>query len=69
MGKQFTVVGLGEVLWDLFPEGPQFGGAPANFACHAAMLGADALVVSQVGDDPRGRRSPRCADTASRPGT
>lgn len=29
----FMVVGLGEALWDLFPEGPQFGGAPANFAC------------------------------------
>ena len=53
----FTVVGLGEVLWDLFPEGPQFGGAPANFACHAAMLGADASVVSRVGDDELGERA------------
>lgn len=53
----FTVVGLGEVLWDLFPDGPQFGGAPANFACHAAMLGADAYVVSRVGDDELGERA------------
>jgi fructokinase len=53
----FTVVGLGEVLWDLFPAGPQFGGAPANFACHAAMLGADAAVVSRVGDDELGERA------------
>ncbi len=49
-----TIVGLGEVLWDLFPDGSQFGGAPANFACHAAMLGADAAIVSQVGDDELG---------------
>jgi fructokinase len=46
---------LGEVLWDLFPHGEQFGGAPANFACHAAILGADASMVSAVGDDPHGR--------------
>jgi fructokinase len=51
----FTVVGLGEVLWDLLPTGPQLGGAPANFAYHAAALGADATVVTRVGDDDRGR--------------
>jgi fructokinase len=38
----------------LVPRWTQFGGAPANFACHASMLGADAFVVSQVGDDPLG---------------
>jgi fructokinase len=54
MGAGFTVVGLGEVLWDIFPDGPRFGGAPANFACHAAMLGAEAFVVSRVGDDELG---------------
>jgi fructokinase len=53
----FTIVGLGEVLWDLFPGGPQFGGAPANFACHAAMLGADAFVVSRVGHDELGEHA------------
>lgn len=52
-----TIVGLGEVLWDLFPDGAQFGGAPANFACHAAMLGAEAFMVSQVGDDVLGDRA------------
>jgi fructokinase len=56
-GMPYTIVGLGEVLWDLFPEGAQFGGAPANFACHAAMLGADAFVVSRVGDDELGERA------------
>ncbi|HEX6984998.1 MAG TPA: carbohydrate kinase [Planctomycetaceae bacterium] len=50
-----TVIGIGEILWDLFPSGPRFGGAPANFACHAAALGAEAFVVGRVGDDDLGR--------------
>jgi fructokinase len=49
------VLGVGEVLWDLLPAGPQPGGAPANFACHARALGADAGVVTRVGDDALGR--------------
>lgn len=52
-----VILSLGEVLWDLFPEGARFGGAPANFACHAAALGADVSMVSAVGDDPRGREA------------
>lgn len=52
---KFNVVGIGEVLWDLLPAGPQLGGAPANFACHAHMLGADAEIITRVGDDQRGR--------------
>lgn len=51
------IVGLGEVLWDVFPDSEAFGGAPANFACHCRALGADAAVVSAVGDDGRGRRA------------
>lgn len=51
------VAGLGEVLWDVFPDRETFGGAPANFACHCRALGADAAVVSAVGDDGRGRRT------------
>ncbi len=49
------LVGIGEVLWDLLPGGRQMGGAPANFAYHAAALGAEARVVSRVGDDEAGR--------------
>lgn len=51
----FNVVGLGEVLWDLLPAGPQLGGAPANFAYHAAALGARVKMVTRVGDDDLGR--------------
>ena len=49
------ILGIGEILWDLLPGGKQLGGAPANFAFHAAALGARALPVSRVGDDPLGR--------------
>jgi len=48
------IAGLGEVLWDAFPEGEKFGGAPANFTCHCHSLGAKAYVISCVGDDARG---------------
>jgi fructokinase len=49
------VVGMGEVLWDLLPAGPQLGGAPANFAYHAHALGAQADVITRVGNDDYGR--------------
>ena len=53
--KRSTIISLGEVLWDLFPDGERFGGAPANFACHAAVQGADVTMLSAVGDDQHGR--------------
>lgn len=53
--EPFLVLGLGEILWDVLPEGKQLGGAPANFAYHAAALGARGVTVSAVGDDPEGR--------------
>jgi len=49
------VVGIGELLWDLLPDGRQMGGAPANFAFHAQALGASGAIVSAVGDDRSGR--------------
>jgi fructokinase len=52
---RFKIVGIGEVLWDLLPAGPQLGGAPANFAYHAHALGAHACVVTRVGADEFGR--------------
>jgi fructokinase len=55
-----TIVGLGEVLWDVFPDGPRFGGAPANFACSAAELArerSDVFMVGAVGPDELGRRA------------
>jgi fructokinase len=49
------LVGLGEVLWDLFPAGRQLGGAPFNFTFHCHQLGHPAVMVSRVGADARGQ--------------
>ncbi|GIT30110.1 MAG: hypothetical protein Ct9H300mP1_21560 [Planctomycetaceae bacterium] len=48
------IVGLGELLWDVFPDQRRPGGAPANFAWHANQMGARGLVVSRVGADQLG---------------
>ncbi|MGM9700815.1 MAG: carbohydrate kinase [Prevotella sp.] len=48
------IVGLGEALWDCLPEGRKLGGAPANFAYHAAQFGFDGRAVSAVGNDALG---------------
>jgi fructokinase len=52
--KKHTVIGMGEVLWDLLPDGKILGGAPVNFAYHAMQLGAVGVAVSSVGDDELG---------------
>ena len=51
------MIGLGELLWDLFPKGKQLGGAPANFAYITAMLGDGGIVASRVGDDRLGQEA------------
>ena len=45
------IVGLGEALWDVLPEGKKLGGAPANFAYHTAQFGLDTIAISALGDD------------------
>ena len=60
MNVRPTVVGLGEILWDLFPDGAKFGGAPANFACSAAGLGREGIevvIASAVGTDDLGEKA------------
>lgn len=49
------VVGMGEALWDVLPEGKKIGGAPANFAYHVSQFGLSSCVVSAVGDDALGK--------------
>ncbi len=51
------VVGMGEALWDILPEGKKIGGAPANFAYHVSQFGLPSCVVSAVGDDSLGKES------------
>lgn len=49
------VVGMGEALWDVLPEGKRIGGAPANFAYHVSQFGLPSCVVSAIGDDALGK--------------
>lgn len=48
------VLGIGELLWDMLPDGPQLGGAPANFSVMASRLGDDVALMSRVGMDALG---------------
>ena len=52
--KSWRILAFGEVLWDLLPAGETFGGAPANLAGQAALLGLDVALLSAVGCDLRG---------------
>jgi len=54
MIQPLTIVGLGELLWDLFPSGRQLGGAPANFAYISNLLGDVGIVASRIGADELG---------------
>lgn len=56
MNRAPTIAGIGEVLWDKFPNADRPGGAPANFAFHANQLGMEAIIVSRVGSDADGVR-------------
>jgi fructokinase len=49
-----TILAFGQLLWNLFAEGPRLGGGPATFACHVALLGCEVALVSAVGKDTRG---------------
>jgi len=58
------IVGLGEVLWDVFADGKHPGGAPFNFAWHARRLGAEAAIISRLGRDDLGRQLQEVIRTA-----
>ena len=49
--KKNFVIGIGEVLWDMLPEGKRCGGAPANVVYHLNKLGINSAIVSAVGND------------------
>ena len=49
------IIGIGEILWDVFPQGKVLGGAPANFAFHVSQLGLNGCAVSAIGDDELGK--------------
>ena len=56
------ILGIGELLWDLLPEGARLGGAPANFGVMAARLGNHAAILSRIGRDELGRKAIEALD-------
>lgn len=56
------ILGIGELLWDLLPEGPRLGGAPANFTVMAGRLGSHAAILSRIGRDDLGRKAVEILD-------
>lgn len=54
--KQFNIIGIGEILWDVYGDKKFLGGAPANFAIHCQQLGNNGIIVSRVGDDELGKQ-------------
>lgn len=60
MSHPFTIVGLGESLFDVFPDRAILGGAPLNVAYHAHQLcsanGGRGVVASRAGTDALGQR-------------
>lgn len=57
MKGQHLILGIGELLWDILPDGPRLGGAPANFAVMAGRLGNHACILSRIGRDDLGRQA------------
>ncbi|MGC1421457.1 MAG: carbohydrate kinase [Terracidiphilus sp.] len=69
MKEPHLILGIGELLWDLLPEGPRLGGAPANFTVMAGRLGNHSAILSRIGRDDLGREAvhrldPLPADTS-----
>ena len=52
--QQPIIAGIGELLWDMLPDGRRLGGAPANFALHSQALGGRTKIISAVGQDQSG---------------
>ncbi|OWP61901.1 carbohydrate kinase [Hymenobacter amundsenii] len=50
-----TIVCIGEMFWDLLPEGRRAGGAPLHAALQLQRLGQSVQLISRVGDDELGR--------------
>src|SRR6266702_7144111 len=57
MTESKLILAIGELLWDMLPDGPQLGGAAANYAVMAARLGNHAAILSRIGRDELGRRA------------
>lgn len=57
MEKRLKILSFGEILWDVYPDGEEIGGAPFNFISWTAKLGADSAFLTAVGEDERGEKT------------
>jgi fructokinase len=62
LNEPHLILGIGELLWDILPKGPQLGGAPANFTVMAGRLGNHAAILSRIGRDDLGRNAIKLLD-------
>jgi fructokinase len=60
--KPHFILGIGELLWDVLPEGARLGGAPANFTVMAGRLGNHAVILSRIGRDDLGCKAVEALD-------
>lgn len=52
---QNKVITIGEILWDVFPEGKKAGGSSMNVALNLHKQSIESSFISAVGDDENGR--------------
>jgi fructokinase len=57
VNEPHLILGIGELLWDILPDGKRLGGAPANFAVMAGRLGNHSAILSRIGRDDLGRQA------------
>ncbi|MDI6698922.1 MAG: carbohydrate kinase [Candidatus Saccharicenans sp.] len=62
--EEAVIAAIGEILWDIFPDGKKIGGAPANFAYYLSRLGEKVALISRVGQDRLGYEALSCCREA-----
>ncbi|MFC1726251.1 carbohydrate kinase [candidate division KSB1 bacterium] len=50
------IVDIGEILWDIYPDGKYLGGAVSNAVFHLKQLGYNPVIVSRIGKDEPGEK-------------
>lgn len=51
------IMAVGEIIFDVFGNNAEIGGAPLNFCAHCALLGSQSALVSAVGNDNLGEKA------------
>jgi fructokinase len=52
---QNKVITIGEILWDVFPEGKKAGGSSMNVALNLHKQGIESRFISAIGNDENGK--------------